>query len=167
MARGYLTSRATRSAIGKKKKQPPAREHEPVASPVSELWTSWCRGAPQHSLIAMPGPLNRLAQTTLPINPALGAFIGPKQHAPVKMLRPQTRTATDHHRFHGLTRFVLSPHLQVFSAYSLFRRASVWLNGAVPNQLMPCAPLAVSSPPWGGDTIGEGCLCTTGSYSLF
>ena len=28
----------------------------------------------------------------------------------------------------------------------------VWLNCAVPNQLMPCAPLAVSSPPWGGGT---------------
>ena len=48
----------------KKKKLLPAREHEPVASPVSGLWTSWWRGAPQHSSVAMPGPLNRLAHTT-------------------------------------------------------------------------------------------------------
>ena len=81
-----VTSRATekkkkKKTEKKKKKQKllPARENEPVASPVSGLWTSWCRGAPQHSSVAMPGPLNRLANTTLPLTPALEAFIGPKQ----------------------------------------------------------------------------------------
>ena len=65
---------------GKKKKLLTAREHEPVASPVSGLWTSWCRGVPQCSLVAMPGPPNRLTRNTLPFTPAHGAFIGPKHH---------------------------------------------------------------------------------------
>ena len=216
---------------------------------------------PSIPFVAMPGPLNRLVHTTLPITPALGAFIGPKQYnamvglemastagtchwvstAPdgigttdvalsshpkclprwsraLPTLQEQgravgatthlactpsrqdaeylqsTRTWLNHtslrfepvqhaqltmqHRFHSLTRFVLSPHLQVVSDYSLSFGASVtlgvWLNGIVPNQLKSFAPLAFSSPPWGGEntTLPQkkkkedvgGCLGPTGTF---
>ena len=65
-------------------------------SPVSKLWTSWWRGAPQHSSVAMPGPLNRLAHTTLPLIPALGAFIGPKQRNIMIVLEMASTTGTCH-----------------------------------------------------------------------
>ena len=76
MAKGH---RATRTKK-KKKKLLTAREHEPGASPVSGLWTSWCRSVPQCPFVAMPGPPNRLICNTLPFTPAHGAFIGPKHH---------------------------------------------------------------------------------------
>ena len=37
---------------------------------------------PSIPFVAMPGPLNRLVHTTLPITPALVALIGPKQSNP-------------------------------------------------------------------------------------
>ena len=203
-----------------------SRDHEPAGAGVP----------PSIPFVAMPGPLNRLVHTTLPITPALGAFIGPKQynamvglemastagtchwvstapdgtgttdvalsphprclprwsralptlqergsavgatthlactpsrqdagylqttrtwlkHTSLRFEPVQHAQLTMHHLFHSLTRFVLSPHLQVVSDYSLSFGASVtlgvWLNGTVPNQLKPRAPLAVSSP-WGG-----------------
>ena len=45
-----------------------SRDHEPASAGV----------LPSTPSVTMPGPLNRLVQTTLPITPALGAFIGPK-----------------------------------------------------------------------------------------
>ena len=51
---------------------------------------------------------------------------------------------------------ILSPHLQVVSAFLLSLGASVTLgvksNGTVPNQLKPSAWLAISSPPGGEGT---------------
>ena len=45
-----------------------SRDHEPAGAGVP----------PRIPSVTMPGPLNRLVQTTLPITPALGAFVGPK-----------------------------------------------------------------------------------------
>ena len=103
-------------------------------------------------------------------------------HTSLRFEPVQHAQLTMHHRFHSLTRFVLSPHLQVVSAYWLSFGASVTLgvllNGTVPNQLMPCAPLAVPLPLGGGGTRLHqknqkkdppkkkwgGCLCITGSF---
>ena len=44
----------------------------------------------------MPGPLNRLAHTTLPLTPALGAFIGPKQRKIMIVLEMASTAGTCH-----------------------------------------------------------------------
>ena len=44
----------------------------------------------------MPGPLNRLAHTTLPLTPALGAFIGPKQRNIMIVLEMASTAGTCH-----------------------------------------------------------------------
>ena len=44
----------------------------------------------------MPGPLNRLAHTTLPFTPALGAFIGPKQRNTMIVLEMASTAGTCH-----------------------------------------------------------------------
>ena len=58
-----------------------------------------------------------------------------------------------YHLFHSLTRFVLSPQLQaVYNLCCPLEQVSPLVSDrmTLPNQFMPCAPLAVSSPPWGG-----------------
>ena len=44
----------------------------------------------------MPGSLNRLAHTTLPLTPALGAFIGPKQRNTMIVLEMASTAGTCH-----------------------------------------------------------------------
>ena len=44
----------------------------------------------------MPGPLNRLVFPTLPLTPALGAFIGPKQHNTMIVLEMASTAGTYH-----------------------------------------------------------------------
>ena len=56
-----------------------SRDHEPAGAGV----------LPSTPSVTMPGPLNRLVQTTLPITPALGAFIGPKN----RILRVNSRVS--------------------------------------------------------------------------
>ena len=63
-----------------------------------------------------------------------------------------------YHRFHSLTRFVLSPQLQaVYDFCCPLEQVSPLVSDrmALPNQFMPmpCAPLAVSSPPRGGTRL--------------
>ena len=82
--------------VGHKKKKNllPAREHEPVAHQSRDF--EWWRGALQYSSVAMPAPLNRLAHTTLPLTPALAAFIGPKQRNTMIVLEMASTAGTCH-----------------------------------------------------------------------
>ena len=95
---------------------------------------------------------------------------GPARSSRTKMLHFQTTSAwlkhtslrfepvpraqlIMYHRFHCLTHFVLSPQLQaVYDFCCPLEQVSPLVSDrmALPNQFMPCAPLAVSSPPWGG-----------------
>ena len=100
---------------------------------------------------------------------------GPARSSRTKMLHFQTTSAwlkhtslrfepvpraqlIMYHRFHCLTHFVLSPQLQaVYDFCCPLEQVSPLVSDrmALPNQFMPCAPLAVSSPPWGGDTSSK------------
>ena len=63
-----------------------SRDYEPAGAGVP----------PSIPFVAMPGPLNRLVHTTLPITPALGAFIGPKQYNAMVVLKMASTAGTCH-----------------------------------------------------------------------
>ena len=87
-------------------------DHEPAGA-----------GVPLSIPFVVIGPLNRLVHTTLPITPALGAFIGPKQYNAMVGLEMASTAGTCHWVSTapdgiGTTDVALSPHPRCLPRWS-------------------------------------------------